>query len=151
MTKIMYKIPLSTWVQKTIERMNSIRATDKKTWNKFWLETYCELGGESGNTGKKPCPKAAAYGLWRLGWVKLRKVEKSNLSIAEINKIYGKNAAYAILTIELLANGDKSYTQESLTELVRNKYKEHFNESVTLSNIEAIKVGKLLYDEGNII
>ena len=58
------KVDKVRWVQRTIEKMQ-VNSSDKKLlWNDYWLEAYCEIGGTNSNTGSKPCPMAAVYGLY---------------------------------------------------------------------------------------
>jgi len=63
MTEILYKIPVSAWVSSTAAKMEAAGVEDRKTWSRYWVETYQALGGTSTSTGTKGCPDCAAYAL----------------------------------------------------------------------------------------
>ena len=62
--------------------------------------------------GEKGCPRAAGYGLWFLGRLVGGGRAVQNWPIDRVNKDLGKNAAYAIIAVDLLASGAKPSHQE---------------------------------------
>lgn len=137
------------WVQRTIEKMQAVGADDKQMWDRFWLETYFELGGKSRATGSKGCPKAAAYGLWYLGRISGSERPRQNWSIEKIREHLGKNAAYAVLAITLL-DDKNTRSGQALWQEVQRLYQRKLMEKPADSEQGEIVLTKLLYSANRI-
>jgi len=149
--KELFYIPLSEWVQRTIEKMNRSDKKDSDTWDKCWVETYRELGGQSEESGSKGCPKHAAFGLWRLGYVIGSNVPYHPRSLTSIKQEYGKNTAYAAIAVDLLERGQAASTDEQLWQQVRGIYQQALRDKPAASNQGAVKVAQILFDEGHLV
>lgn len=99
---LLYHIPATRWVTGTIARLLLTGREDPQTWNACWYDEYTALGGNT-SSGKKPCPRSAARGLWLLGRLRDGKRPLLSWSTAEVCQRLGKNAAYASITADLLA------------------------------------------------
>lgn len=147
---ILNKIPVTPWVLGTVKKMNKMGAIDKRKWDDSWLQTYGELGGRSEESGKKPCPKAAAYGLWFFG--RLRDGGRATLDFwteDRVNQQLGKNknAAYAIITADLLAQGTTKSSKE-LWPTIQAQYTKHTgHEAAGSEQGEVRMVIALFYDQ----
>ena len=51
------KIDAREWIKKTIKKMENSETESSSDWNRFWEETYFELGGTSDTVARKGCPK----------------------------------------------------------------------------------------------
>ena len=151
MRTVLSKVPLVPWVRKTIEKMNAIGKDDSKTWSRFWLQVYSELGGTSENSGLKGCSKSAAYALWRLGRIAGSKRLFENWTIEQVQEEFGKNAVYAILTLDLLETGWEPRDLKSLWAEVKRLYGEKLSQAPALSEQGAVKVATILFSEGQIV
>jgi hypothetical protein len=140
------KIDKVRWVQRTMEKMQDKNSDDKQLWNACWLEAYIEIGGKSENTGSKPCPKAAAYGLWYLGHIVGSERTQQNWPLAKIRKYLGKNAAYAVLALGLLENKYDGSVQ-ALWQEVQSLYQQKLLEKPADSEQGEIALTMLLYKE----
>ncbi len=141
------KVDKVRWVQRTIEKMQ-VNSSDKKhLWNDYWLEAYCEIGGTNSNTGSKPCPMAAVYGLWYLGRIIGSERPQLNWSIDKIRKNLGKNTAYAVLSLDLLEQ--KNYgSLKALWQEVQCLYQQKLSEKPADSEQGEIALTMLLYKAG---
>lgn len=144
-------IPVVSWISETIDKMNQLGANDLRIWNQKWLESYFELGGHSKNSGSKDCPKHAAYGLWRLGFLVNGGVTKRYIYIKGIDSRFGKNATYAVLALQFLERGYDPYDIPSLWAEVQSKYREVIKEEPAKSNQGAVTIAAILYREGYIV
>lgn len=151
MSAVSYKIPLVPWVRRTIAKMNAIAKDDSKTWSRFWLQTYSELGGKKKNSGSKPCPKLAAYGLWRLGWIAESGKPFQDWAIEKIRREIGKNAVYALLTVDLLDRGWDARDINRLWCEAQTLYEQILAEPPSRNQQGAVKVASTLYVEGQIV
>lgn len=95
-----FKLNLWDWIRGTIEKIHEPYA--KEEWNEAWVETYKELGGKSPESGKKGCPKKAAYCLFMMGRIKESKKPFETLTYQDVMDKYGPNAVYAIIAIDIL-------------------------------------------------
>ncbi len=73
-------------ILKTIKKMNSVGAHSAREWGKAWRKSYFELGGTSLKSASKGCPKAAAFGLWKLGLIQSAGLPLRSMSITEFIK-----------------------------------------------------------------
>jgi hypothetical protein len=137
-------IPVTPWVVGTVTRMRQAGATDSANWGRFWLQTYLELGGRSTESGKKSCPKSGAYALWFLGRLIHGGRPPLNWSAKQIDTQLGKNAAYAILTAELLAGGAEP-SAERLWPRVQDRYKREANDRPAATEQGAVKIAVALF------
>ena len=150
MSTVLFNIPLVSWIQRTIERMNAAGKDDIGTWSNYWFQTYKDLGGTSDNSGSKGCPMHAAYGLWRLGRISNSGKAFQNWSLERVNQELGKNAAYAVLALDLLdRKGDWSKTE--LWSKVQESYQQKIGEPSAISEQGAIKISLGLFTEGLIV
>lgn len=101
--ELLNHIPATRWVTGTLARVLRIGREDPQTWNACWYDEYTALGGTKSTTGTKPCPRAAARGLWLLGRLRNGKRPLLSWNTAEVYRTLGKNAAYASITADLLA------------------------------------------------
>jgi hypothetical protein len=115
-------------------------------WGRFWLETYKGLGGLKENCGSKGCPRAAAYGLWRLGRIKGSGMPLKLWTVPKVNQDLGKNAAYAVIATELLSTNDMSIVE--LWPLVKERYERDTGEIPAKSEQGEIKIVVALFREG---
>lgn len=100
--KTLYHMPVTQWVMGTVERVLHTGREDSDTWNTCWANEYAALGGIK-SSGDKPCPRAAAYGLWILGRLRSGKRPLLAWNTAKVYCNLNKNAAYASITADLLA------------------------------------------------
>ena len=132
---------------RTAEKMQVNSSDEKQRWNEYWLEAYFSLGGTKSNTGSKPCPKAAAYGLWYLGRIVGSNRTKLKWSIEQIRKHLGKNAAYAEMAIGLLEQKDYG-SVHALWQEVQFLYQQKLSEKPAHSEQGEIALTMLLYKAG---
>ncbi len=151
MSRLLFNIPLTRWIRGTIEKMKGSGRFDIQTWSNYWFDTYKELGGESDDSGKKDCPQHAAYGLWRLGRIKDTNIPYQLMAINHINKEYGKNAAYAILALELLEAGQSEGTHAGLWRQVQELFKRRVHQEPAQSQQGVVSVAKILFEEDQIV
>jgi len=144
------RIPLTSWVLGTVDRMNRAGATDRREWNHFWFETYKELGGHSGATGAKVCPRTAAYGLWFLGRLVRGGRPLQKWPVQRVDGELGKNAAYAVIAADLLVSG----TNQSPRELwlsVQAHYIQRTRRNPAATEQGGVKVAVILFCEQQIV
>jgi hypothetical protein len=120
-TAVLNKIPVVEWVLGTARKMRADACEGRSDWNEFWVATYRELGGRARTTGNKPCPMAAAYGLWYLGFLSEGTRKRRTWTVQEVNQELGKNAAYAVIAAQLLEAG-QSTELDSLWSKVRSRF-----------------------------
>lgn len=145
---VLSKIPLVQWVRGTIEKMSAIGATDVRAWNQAWIETYLDLDGEKVSVGRKGCPRAAAYGLWRLGRIKNGGVKFQDWPLKRVHDELGKNATYAVLAVDLLKRG---VAEEQLWDRIQKEYRRRFDDPPADSEQGEMRVALILYDEQQIV
>lgn len=151
MPAVLFYIPLVDWVQQTIRQMNAAGRDDFKTWSNYWLKTYVDLGGTNViNSGPKGCPKHAAYGLWSLGRIANGGRAFQNWTIGKINRELGKNAAYAVLALDLLEM-KHNWSQTELWSKVQESYQRKLGEPPAQSEQGAIKIAFGLFKEGILV
>lgn len=151
MPGVLFKIPLTDWVFGTIEKMNRYGKRDILSWGDYWYKTYKELGGQSDESGSKGCPQHAAYGLWRLGRIKGTSIIYQDRAIEVVNQEYGKNAAYAVLALALLKKRQFYNNEAMLWSQVQDLYRKTVHEEPAQSQQGAVKVAKILFEEGFIV
>ena len=151
MPEVLFKIPLTRWIRGTIEKMNGFGKRDIQSWSHYWLETYKELGGQSDESGSKGCPQHAAYGLWRLGRIKEANISYQQKAIKSINQEYGKNAAYAVLALDLLEKRQSTRDNANLWIQVQDLYRKTIHEEPAKSQQGAVTVAVTLFEEGQIV
>ena len=151
MPEKLFHIPLTDWVRGTIDKMNEYEKKDSHSWSQFWYSTYQELGGKSGSSGTKSCPQHAAFGLWQLGRIKDTNIPFKQIPIKLINQEYGKNAAYAEIALDLLKRGQSVPDEKILWPQVQEIFRIKTHEIPAESQQGAIKVARVLFDEGQIV
>lgn len=151
MPGVLFKIPLTLWVRKTIEKMNQSGENDIYGWSRSWLQAYEDLGGRSTESGKKGCPQHAAYGLWQLGRIKETGKAYQKLSLSAINQKYGKNAVYAVLALDLLRQKRASIDNDVFWSQVQDYFRRQLHEEPAISQQGAVTVAKVLYEENQIV
>ena len=153
----LFNISLVRWMQRTIERMNAAGKEDFETWSNYWFRTYKDLGSQSDSSGSKECPKHAAYGLWRLGRISNSGKAFQNWTLDRVNKELGKNAAYAVLALDLLerkrgAKDTEGYwSKAELWAKVQELYQKKRGEPPAQSEQGAVQVALGLFMEQQII
>ncbi len=151
MTQIFLNVPLTRWVRGTIEKMNGHGRRDIHSWGAFWLETYTELGGRSDSSGSKECPKHAAYGLWMMGMIKDSGIASKPTGVKVVNQEFGRNATYAVLALDLLRKQPKGWTDTGLWKTVQDAFRNAIHEEPAISSQGAVKIARILFEEGQII
>jgi hypothetical protein len=157
MSEVLFNIPLASWVQGTIERMNAAGKDDFDTWSMYWFRVYKDLGGQSDSSGSKECPKHAAYGLWRSGRIANSRKPFQNWTLEEVNKEFGKNAAYAVMALDLLEQkrSEKDnvghWSKAELWTKVREQYQKKLGEPAAQSEQGAVTIALGLFKEGQTI
>lgn len=147
---VLNKIPVTPWVCGTAEKMRKADTESVSNWNRYWLETYHELGGASGQSGSKGCPRAAAYGLWYLGRVQESGRAARRLTVHGVRRDFGKNAAYAVIAADLLEQG-ASPSAASLWPLVQARFSELTGEVPADSEQGEIKLVVALFCERQLV
>lgn len=150
MSTVLFNISLVRWVRGTIERMNAAGKDDIESWCNYWFQTYKDLGGTSDTSGSKGCPQHAAYGLWRLGRISNSGMPFQNWTLERVNKELGKNAAYAVLALELLES-KHGWSKTDLWSRVQESYQQKIGEQSAKSEQGAIKISFGLFTEGQIV
>lgn len=146
---VLNKIPVTPWVCGTADKMRESNTESIADWNRFWLETYRELGGTSDKSGSKGCPRAAAYGLWYLGRVQESGRQARRLPVSEVSCELGKNAAYAVIAADLLQGGAPRCAT-SLWPLVQARFTELTDVAPADSEQGEIKLVVALFCEGQL-
>ena len=100
-------------------------------------------------SGEKPCPRAAAYALWYLGRIQDSGRQVQKLTIYEVRRALGKNAAYAVIAAELL-HADGSQSVSTLWPRVQARFSELLNEAPAKSEQGEIKLTLALSREGKL-
>ena len=106
------KVDLEKWVDGTIEKHEN-----GESWNHAWFATYCNIGGQSEQSGEKACPKVAANTLYRFGRIKNSGVRFKPCERSRVWPCY-KNGTYAILATRMLRD-DRDLSKASLWKEVR--------------------------------
>jgi hypothetical protein len=150
MPTVLFNISLVRWVRETIERMNAAGKDDIESWRNYWFQTYKDLGGTSDTSGSKGCPQHAAYGLWRLGRISNSGMVFQNWTLERVNKELGKNAAYAVLALDLLES-KHDWSKTDLWSKVQESYQQKIGEQSAKSEQGAIKISLGLFTEGQIV
>jgi hypothetical protein len=150
MTGQLAKVPVAHWIRGTIEKMNRSGVEDSSSWASRWIETYYELGGQSDESGKKACPRAAGYGLWQLGRIRDGGKPWKDWSLTRIRQEFGKNATYAVLALQLLDNGANS-RDPNIWDKVRSLYQQQLGEDAAQGEQGEIRLACILFDEGLIV
>ena len=143
------RLNLWDWIRGTIEKIQH-EPYAKEEWNKAWVKTYKELGGKSQESGKKGCPKKAAYCLFMMGKIKGSNKPFERLTYQDIQNKYGKNGVYAIMAINILKD-DQSLNLNSLWKKVQDKYIEEIGEKPAKSDQGAVTVAFKLFNNRKII
>ena len=152
MPAVLFNISLVRWGRRTIERMNAAGKDDVDTWSNYWLRTYKDLGGQSDSSGSKECPKRAAYGLWRLGRISNSGKTFQNWTVERINEELGKNAAYAVLALDLLErkrnekDTEGDWSKAELWAKVQELYQKKLGEPPAQSEQGALKIALGLFE-----
>ena len=149
MTEILYKIPVWAWVSGTAGKMEAAGVEDRETWSRYWVETYQALGGTR-TSGRKGCPRSAAYALWYLGWLKGSKRSALSWSINEIRDRLWKSAAYAAIAVHLLRQGAQSQPVDQLWESVRREFERKTGETAADTEQGAVTLATALFLEGRL-
>lgn len=124
---ILNKIDAREWIRKTIEKMGNSETESSSEWNRFWEETYFELGGKSYYVARKGCPKKAGYTLWYLGRIKGSNRERVEMPIDEVKSQLSKNGAYAILGQEILSKSS-NLNKTDLFRMIQDEYRKRTND-----------------------
>lgn len=144
------KIPLTPWVLGTVAKMNRARTTDRRDWNRFWSQTYQELGGQSDESGAKGCPRAAGYGLWLLGRLARGGRPLQKWPVHRVDNELGKNVAYSVIAADLLAcRADPS--PQRLWPAVQAQYIQHTRRNPAATEQGGVKVAVILFAEQQIV
>ena len=129
---ILYKIDAREWMKKTIKKMENSETESPFEWNRFWEETYFDLGGEKDYCARKGCPKKAGYTLWYLGRIERSNRERVEMSIDEVKQL-SKNGAYAILGQEILSESP-NLDKTNLFRRIQIEYRRRTNDEPSSSD-----------------
>ena len=129
----LYKIDAREWINGTTEKMENSETEDPLEWNRFWEETYFELGGKSACSACKGCPKKAGYTLWYLGRIKGSNRERVEMPIDEVTNRCSKNGSYAILGQEIL-NDSPNLNKSDLFRRIQIEYRRRTNDEPAKSD-----------------
>jgi hypothetical protein len=151
MPGVLFKIPLTRWIRGTIDKMKGFGKSDTQSWSHYWLETYKELGGQSVESGSKGCPQHAAYGLWRLGRITETNIPYQHKAINSINQEFGKNAAYAVIALDLLEKQQAARDNAALWIQVQDLYRRTIHEEPAKSQQGVVALAVILFEEGQIM
>lgn len=88
-------VDVVNWVYRAIDKNR-----DGLKWNKAWIQSYKEAGGNS-SSGEKGCPMKAAETLYKMGRIRDGDIPFRDYSIPEIWKD-SKNGTYALISLRLL-------------------------------------------------
>lgn len=99
---ILNRVSVTQWVNGTVQRVLLLGRDDAQAWNTCWFDQYISLGGTSKNSGQKPCPRAAARGLWITGRLRSGRRPFLSWNTTEVYRHLTKNAAYASIAADLL-------------------------------------------------
>ena len=127
------KIDAREWIKKTIKKMENSETESSSDWNRFWEETYFELGGTSDTVARKSCPKKAGYTLWYLGRIKGSNREIVEMSIDDVKNQLSKNGSYAILGQEIL-NDLPNLNKSDLFRRIQIEYRRRTNDEPAKSD-----------------
>lgn len=141
------KIDAREWIKKTIKKMENSETESPFEWNRFWEETYFELGGEKHSVACKPCPKKAGYTLWCLGRIKESNREREELSIDEVENPLSRNGAYAILGQEILSNSP-NLNKSDLFRRIQTEYMRRTNDEPAGSDQGGPTLTWILFNAG---
>jgi hypothetical protein len=147
---VLHKIPVTPWVLGTVEKMHQAGTSEVTAWNRYWLQTYRELGGQSHQSGSKGCPRAAAYGLWMLGRLRGGGRATQVWTVDRVKRELGKNAAYAVIAADLLAQGATTSLGE-LWPIVQAQYTAHTSDEPAGSEQGEVKMVIALFCEQQLI
>lgn len=146
----LFKVPAGQWIQGTIAKMNRDGVKDSGSWTARWVETYYELGGQSGESAKKGCPLAAAYGLWQLGRIRNGRRPWKDSSLPRIRHEQGKNTTYAVIALQLIEQ-DATVRAGALWSRVRSVYEQQLGEEAATGEQGEVRLACILFDEGQIV
>lgn len=141
------KINAREWIRKTIEKMENSETESPFEWNRFWEETYFELGGEKYSVACKGCPKKAGYTLWYLGRIKESNRERMEMSIDEVKNRLSKNGAYALLGQEILSNS-LTLNKSDLFRRIQSEYRRRTNDEPAHSDQGGPTLTWILFNAG---
>jgi len=126
-----FNVNLIEWIEKTIRKMGI--SIDSNLWNSNWYESYFECGGQNSESGKKVCPKKAAYTLFYLGRIKGTNRPFLNWDYTQIKTKLSKNGVYAIMAINILKN-ESSLNITELFKEIQREYRKYFDDEPANSN-----------------
>jgi len=141
------KIDAREWIRKTIEKMEYSETESPFEWNRFWEETYFELGGEKYSVACKGCPKKAGYTLWYLGRIKRSNRERVERSIDEVKNQLSRNGAYAILGQEILSKSP-NLNKSDLFRRIQVEYRRRTNDEPAGSDQGGPTLTWILFNAG---
>jgi len=142
----LYRIPIVDWVLRTSAKMKQKASEERTDWRQFWSVTYRELGGQRSTCGDKPCPRAAAYGLWFLGRIPGSGRPRLNWTVPAVREQLGKNATYAVIAADLYAKAPKQSPRDTW-QAVHREFEKQTGEEAG-SEQGAVKVAMALAAQG---
>lgn len=147
---IFLKVQILDWVSRTVDRMRATGKGDIASWKAYWLETYYSLGGTKESVGNKGCPSAAAYGLYRTGWLLDSGVKPVRMEISDIYDFLdrNKNATYAVIAGGLLFHG---VDHAELWNRVRSTFRDACGVEAAESDQGAGRLTSILYDNHRLV
>ena len=132
------------WVKGTVTKVKD----RKMAWNDAWYETYCELGGKSESSGKKPCPKNAARVLYETGRLSDTDLDVKSCSLRHIWKTDSRNGAYALMAVNHLCENPQCACDVLIKEVHKMAIKTFG--TAPKSDQGAVKITYLLWKAGEI-
>ena len=140
----MFGISLNDWLEGTIAKVKN-----NEPWNKAWINTYKDLGGQSLESGKKSCPKNAARVLYQNGRIAGYDENYKTVSFQEVIENDSVNGVYALMAIDELKQNN-SIELSSLVKAVHCKFDKQFG-SAPDSDQGAIKLAFKLWHLNKIV
>jgi hypothetical protein len=147
---VLNRIQVTPWVLGTAEKMQKAGTEAVRDWNRYWLETYRELGGRSDQSGSKGCPRAAAYALRFLGRLRGGGRALRSWAVPQVNRELGKNAAYVAIAAESLTQGDAP-AADRLWPFVQARYEDETGQEAAVSEQGEIKLVVALFRDNQLI
>lgn len=137
------------WILVTARKMGPAKDQSGAAWSEAWFATYLEFGGKSASTGRKGCPRAAAYALWRLGRIRGSGIHSNPTDVVQVLRDFGRNGAYAVIAADLLVEEGSSSSLE-LWPGVRRRFKLATGQEASGSDQGAAKMAISLFESGDL-
>ncbi len=133
------------WVLGAARRMGDWGREDPASWAEAWRRTYYERGGNNRSAAERGSPRSAGYGLWFVGRIREADRPFRRLSIYEVDRRLGKNAAYAELALRFLQGGRDPEDLKELWLAVRKAFRQETGRDPAHAQAGALDVAAGLF------